>query len=283
MRKLTILLSIITLYQSLWTQEKERTPNSWYKNLSIGALTGGAEVSVNQPLVRIKIMLQQGLPINRETLNLSTLYRGYGVNVGSMIPITAVQMGVNSGLSNWYYTDHTATPASQVGIALIAGATSALVSGPAENIMTKQQGTTESIITTIYSAVKTKGAKSLIRGLVPTMARDGGFVVAYLPLKDIIKQYTLPELHNDTWEKIADIGCGVTAGVIGAIVTHPADTIKTVMQSYDKNMKKAFEDIYKTQGLSGLYNGLSARGLRVILAVPLMNQVASYLNRKLSE
>ncbi|UNE35624.1 hypothetical protein KG892_01205 [Vermiphilus pyriformis] len=283
MRKLTILLSIITLYQSLWTQEKERTPNSWYKNLLIGALTGGAEVSVNQPLVRIKIMLQQGLPINRETLNLSTLYRGYGVNVGSMIPITAVQMGVNSGLSNWYYTDHTATSASQVGIAFIAGATSALVSSPAENIMTKQQGTKENIISTIHSVVKTKGAKNLIRGLVPTMARDGGFVVAYLPLKDIIKQYALPELHNNTWEKIADIGCGVTAGVIGAIATHPADTIKTVMQSYDKNMKKAFEDIYKTQGLSGLYNGLSARGLRVILAVPLMNQVASYLNRKLSE
>ena len=76
---------------------------------------------------------------------------------------------------------------------------------------------------------------------------------------------------------------GVVAGGITAVVSHPFDTISTLMQSdYNKRltstMRQTVMKLYQEEGMYGFFKGVTPRGIRVVLAIPLMNKVKNYLS-----
>jgi hypothetical protein len=108
----------------------------------IGCAAGIAEVTCNQPLIYMKNCIQTGNPIN---FNPKYMYRGYGVNVGSVAPITAFQIAASGTIYHTLFARTKADPTSpptpfELGFsALLAGGLSGTLSGPSESIILQQQ------------------------------------------------------------------------------------------------------------------------------------------------
>ncbi len=237
------------------------------KNALLGAIAGGLEVTVNQPLVTIKNSLQQRLPIAFDR----TLYKGYMVNAGSMGPITAAQVTVYALIKKQFESHGRAlSDAQNLGAGFAAGAVSGLVSGPAELIMLKQKNSGKTLQQAFTDVMRQKGVAGLWRGFVPAAMRDGGFTMGYLALGDVFKNPIKKIVHD---ERLASLTAGICAGLVVAPPTHPFDTIKTIMQAEDITLKQAMYKKYRSHGVQGFFDGLSPRAFRILLAIPLMSMV----------
>jgi hypothetical protein len=241
------------------------------KNITIGSLTGIAEVTVNQPLVYVKNALQQG---NR--LVPQHCYRGYSVNAASSAPITAVQVAANGILQKVFARDkQQLSDAQKTAASFGAGALSALISSPCELLMMHQQTTGKSIEHTVRQLLESRGITGFTRGLVPTALRDGGFTIGYLSLAKKIQQQLLTRMDSKT---CAALAAGVVSGLLAGVVTHPCDTVKTHMQSNNTTVLQAMQELYKSSGLKSFYRGISPRTIRIALAVTLMSTLSQKLD-----
>lgn len=90
------------------------------------------------------------------------------VNAGSIAPITAIQFGANRfyEITAKKLTGRDSGQLGQVGIAMAAGSTSSLVSGPAELIMIQQQRNARPLMTEAKAYISRHGLLGLYRGLV---------------------------------------------------------------------------------------------------------------------
>lgn len=143
------------------------------------------------------------------------------------------------------------------------------------------------------------GYTGFARGMVGTAFRDGGFTGAYMWGADYFaKRFQDQGLKDVTYSALAG---GATAGVLGAVVTHPFDTWKTRRQKglptdffpegFVSSVQNAFREAYKAKGafaawkagvdaaLGQPYRGFGPRSARVVMAVTVM----SLLFEKLKE
>lgn len=266
--------------QSVVTDQISKTKQvlTFWQNIIKGSLIGIAEVTCNQPLVRLKNDLQQGKSI---TINPKALYKGYGVNAGSMAPITAMQVAISGWLTKYFATRGEPTLQQKVMAAYMAGAASALLATPTEMIMIHQQIMNQNAVQTVRHMHTVYGKLSLMKGFMPTSIRDGCFAVGYLTLSQMIRQmYGL----NTKSEFVNNLSGAIPAGIITTAVTHPFDTIKTSMQAQIanpqySNMIRATNAIIQKDGIKGLYKGMSARGTRVVFALALMGYLSEHTDK----
>ncbi len=241
-----------------------------------GGATGGFEVLCNQPLVTIKNDLQQGKQLSFRPTH---LYRGLGVNAGSMMPITAVQMGAFELLKHCFYDENSQSlsDSEKLLAATGAGAISAGVSGPSELLMVQQQKNKATLGQTMCAVKKNYGVRVFARGMRFAAVRDGVFTGGYLA--------GAPALGS----KFADAGLpepldalagGACAGLVAAGVTHPADTIKTKLQAdLAKESYKNARDVYAKEDMRTLYAGFTPRATRVVMATTVMGVVNKELEK----
>lgn len=271
-------------------------------NVAIGSAAGITEVTVNQPLITIKNALQmhgektkkakvagnQPIAFNiKEIMNRKTLYKGYGMNVACMGPTTAVQIGANKGLEAVIGGDSGIERAER---AVAAGAISALVAAPAELVVLTQFNTKQPALAAIKQLQKEAGARVWLRGAPIMAVREGLFTYAYMEAFSHVKNglqklahKVVTEKHKDVVEVAAVVSAGAATGIVTAIATHPADTIKTMMQAdYAKKQYKhighAIKGIYNANGLKGYYNGVTPRAVRAGLAIPMVYGVMKLLS-----
>lgn len=63
----------------------------------------------------------------------------------------------------------------------------------------------------------------------------------------------------------AHFSCGITAGILASVITHPADVLKTKMQLYPHEFRNAYSGfifIHTKYGLLGYFKGIVPRMLR---------------------
>ena len=89
----------------------------------------------------------------------------------------------------------------------------------------------------------------------------------YTQLKQQILPVVVPQrnMENAFLNSSANFTCGLIAGILASLVTHPADVIKTKMQLKPAEYRSVHETILKvlsTQGAQGLVVGLAPRMLR---------------------
>jgi hypothetical protein len=91
-----------------------------------------------------------------------------------MLPITAVQFGTNRLLETAYIKAHGHAPgtAAGLGVAMAAGAASALVSCPAEFIIIQQQRCGRSLGAELKHTFAERGALTAYKGLVSEKMRS---------------------------------------------------------------------------------------------------------------
>lgn len=243
------------------------------QSIVIGSVAGGTEVLINHPLWSIKTRLQRG---DTFTFKPSLLYRGILPNAASMIPITAMQVGLNRSFQNVFFKHSTdLSDYQRITSAFVAGVGSSAVSCPTEFVMTQQQGQTGGSFYVVGKRLaKQNGWHCLFTGLSATAMREGTFTAFYLAGTPILKAKIQPYCANDY---AASLGAGIGAGVGATLASQGVDTLKTIQQAADVSqpvgLKEAAKKLYSTEGVYGFFKGGIPRGGRVVSAVTAMGLV----------
>lgn len=259
-------------------QEKSKTTVA--QSLITGSVAGAMEVLVDHPLWTIKTRLQNGEPFS---LKPSVLYTGILANAASMVPITAIQVGLNTAIQNVFFKDGL-TDRQRMASAFISGAGSSLVSCPTEMVMLHQGRMKTCFSSAANHIVQQGGYRALFTGMTGTGARDGLFTMSFLALTPILKGYLKPYCKDDAATSIA---AGVSAGVLATVPSQVFDTLKTRQQkevsSKPMGFREAAKHLYATGGMHSFFKGGLPRALRVVSAVTIISGVNAAMEEKFSE
>lgn len=283
-RTLLTLLSMAATFGNQCTPEQKETtrPLTLGQSIVVGGLVGAAEVAFpGQPL---SYAMNQA--IKKEPFAWSNSYKGFAVNAVGQMPITALQKAVQAKSSQWLEASQGAQLSDwqKAGVSYTAGVAGALVDTPSNTVQLYLQNPTNKGKTT-EQACKELGMKSF-RGFGPNaFLKEGLFAVGYQMLAekgtDVAQEYV-----GNNLAAVALGGAG--AGVVTAVVTHPGAVMRTKMQNDPhratyttswQTMQKIFQD----EGAKGFFNGLSQRGTRVAVAVPLYVLYSTYFTQKAQE
>lgn len=268
---------------------KEKTPStlSSFDLAAIGGLAGLVEVTLQQPTVTAKNLMQRGLPI---PLNPAVLYRGWLVNSASVGPICCLQFGTNRFLeSSLHSLGVPSSSGTLLGTAAMTGIISSSLSCPAEMIMLHQQVTGNSLYKTSQVLASEYGMRILWRGMVPTVYREALWVGSYLGLVPVLTNTfsqleALKEHPTATWA-----AASISTGIIAGTITHPLDTIKTRMQAYpeaeainSKTFRAATRSLTAV-GMTALFAGFIPRTTRIIGACFILSAVKDKASSALEE
>lgn len=130
--------------------------------------------------------------------------------------------------------------------------------------------------------VMDEGIAGLYKGLGPSVLREATYSTLRMGGYDVIKNALGAHDPKNTpfWKKVV---AGATSGAVGAAIANPTDLIKVRMQAQGKasahahkykNTLDAFKQVYKNEGLKGLYKGVSPNSQRAALLTA--SQLASY-------
>ncbi|EFX71442.1 hypothetical protein DAPPUDRAFT_327070 [Daphnia pulex] len=112
----------------------------------------------------------------------------------------------------------------------------------------------------LSSIYRLEGGRGLMTGLGATLARDVPFSAVYYAVYTQLKQLQ----PGSTMGK--SFSCGLVAGIVASVVTHPADVVKTSMQlfpsRYQHRTREAVLSVYRRLGVKGFFSGLMPRLVR---------------------
>ncbi|KAE8994158.1 hypothetical protein PR001_g19776 [Phytophthora rubi] len=257
------------------------------QNGAVGSLAGMIEMTIQQPWVAVKNAVQQGRPVPRSA---PALYRGLGVSLSSIAPVSAIRFAINGRLLRVLSgTDSAPTDRTKVLCSTISGATAAAITGPAELVMIIQQNNGRSFGATVKAVLEAHGVTRLMRGYPATALRDAVWCAGYLALGPLFTREVhrlRPETfgHYETatasQKASASIAGCLAAGLVVVPLTQPVDTIKTVMQGEAMKLPSGrgpsvlatARRIYREGGVRRFYRGIVARGSRLIGAVFILGQ-----------
>jgi len=113
-------------------------------------------------------------------------------------------------------------------------------------------------------------ARALWRGFGATVVRDVPFTAVYWGLMEPIRKRLLPDADSRTLTDLvlANTVAGFSAGIFASVVTQPMDVVKTRTQIAQKSgapirFLHLYSDIYKAEGIRGLFAGVGPRTLRI--------------------
>jgi len=114
--------------------------------------------------------------------------------------------------------------------AVIAGMASAMVQSPFQLVDLNQQNHGGNMASMTRRVISTHGIRhGLYRGASMTAVREGIFCSSYIALAPFVKGKLL-EQQPDMPEATAVAVSSVLSGSLGAFISHPADTLKTLLQ-----------------------------------------------------
>lgn len=235
------------------------------ENLAVGMVGGTMETCILMPVLTWKFCRQEGRPYPK----FPGMYRGVFVQAGNVAPVTAMQMVFN-GLLEKAMTGGSGrqlTDLEQLGCGLGAGAASAVLYTPVDLTMIHQQRLGLDPLGTVKHIVNKHGLLRMHHGYVSTAVREAMYTAGYLSLAPMFQKHLMqqPGWEESFWLSTVLGSC--TAAVIANVLSHPVDTSKTVYQADVAKEKygsafAAFSDLYRTRGITALYNGGLARTIR---------------------
>lgn len=212
------------------------------------------------------------------------------ISLGTIAPITSLQFCFN-GLFHQVIlssrpNDCTAlTKAESIMSALGAGVLTSFLIGPVDLITIQQQKLRASPFRTIQHLIGSYGVMSLFRGTGPTMMREAMYTSGYLGISPIITHHLMQKnLTSSVSEHqyplfgnnplLARMTGASIAGTLAAIITNPADCIKTCVQSdmtgdIYPNARRTLYKMYRGEvegGITRIWNGLGPRIVRFNVA-----------------
>lgn len=225
--------------------------------------------------------------------------RGNGTNCVRIVPYSAVQFSSYSVMKSYILESrpkNTADPAAntltmgeRLSAGSLAGVACVTVTYPLDIVRTRLSIQTASIPNLrehfakagvkppgLWSVMKQiyrteGGMRGLYRGLIPTTMGVAPYVGINFAVYEWARELLIPE-GRDEPTPLGKLGSGALAGAVAQTLTYPFDVLRRRFQvvSVDGLGFKyhgtwhALSTIVKTEGVKGLYKGLSANLLKVV-------------------
>jgi len=281
-------------------QKMDVATNPVFKAFVAGSLSGTCSTVLFQPLdlvkTRIQQQQQQRLPavsaaattagsgsggmfgVARHVLateHVTGLWRGILPSVTRTVP----GVGIYFASLHWLKTSGIAghgekpSPWQAMGLGMAARSLAATIMIPITVLKTRFESgqfnytRMTTALVTIYS---TEGLKGLTCGLLATLARDAPYSGLYLMFYTQLKNNLIPRIDTTAGTSYSGgpashFACGITAGFLASLVTHPADVVKTKMQIQPhvySNLTRTTKLILLKSGPRGFLVGFAPRMLR---------------------
>jgi len=239
------------------------------ENLLLGAFGGSLETGLQMPLLSWKFSRQEGRPL---PTTIAGWYRGVLAQTSSVAPITALQVMTNGILERLITGNkRESTDLEKIMTSCGAGVISAVIYTPVDLITIQQQKLAKGIGYTVRHVVNNYGiTQGLYRGYASCALREGIYTCGYLGMAPVFTGYykrNYPGLANKS-EFLVSLTGALSAGLIAAAITHPADTSKTIIQADldKKKYKTAIGTVFqliREFGISGIFKGAIPRSMRL--------------------
>jgi hypothetical protein len=229
-----------------------------------------------QPTLYWKNAAAQGLAF---TLDPRLLYRGTGASVLNEM----VQMSVQLVLTRMFQRiwEHRRTEersaAELLTTSCSGGITASFAASPIELAMIQQQRNGGSFIAACSHIVGRYGlgSQGLMRGLGPTMLRDGVYVAGLLGLTPVL-QARLVDQYGCS-QAGATLGASLVGGSLCALASHPADMIKTCMQGDLQRLRftsplASLRLLLREGGIRRMYRGCVSRTINITATIYIVNE-----------
>ncbi|CAG58396.1 uncharacterized protein GVI51_D01507 [Nakaseomyces glabratus] len=259
------------------------------KDLLAGTAGGIAQVLIGQPFDTTKVRLQTSkVPTSAAEVvkNLLKNEGPKGFYKGTLTPLVGVgacvsiQFGVNEAMKRFFHArnvDHNATLSlSQYYLCgLTGGMTNSFLASPIEHVRIRLQTQTGSGAQAEFKGPidcikKLRSQKGLMRGLIPTMLREGHGCGTYFLVYEALvsKQINqgLKRTEIPPWKLCL---YGALSGTALWLMVYPIDVVKSVMQTDNlnkpqngKNMIQVARNLYAREGLKAFFKGFGPTMLR---------------------
>jgi solute carrier family 25 S-adenosylmethionine transporter 26 len=233
-------------------------------------LAGGASRAVAQmllyPVDALRTLAQTRDQRTLADVGVAALFRGCTMTSSFALFMGAIQFGIFGA---------TRQACGPVLASAFGAAGSCVVSVPQEVI--KQR-----LVTGVYSSFRNacgtiyqqEGVRGFYSAWRPTMARNIPFVMVCFTTNDFLKNKILSKRKNMGEESSCALSVpdnmiiGIVSALVGAVITHPADVIKTRMMTQGASAAIPYlstmdciQSILKTEGLASFYSGFVQRSL----------------------
>lgn len=241
------------------------------KSFASGGFGGVCAVLTGHPFDLVKVRLQTGVYNSTAECLKGTLakdgalgfYRGVMPPLLGVTPMFAVSFwGYDMGkklVGNYFNTkpeDFTVAQTSTAGF--ISAVPTTLVAAPFERVkvMMQIQSGKSSMGSVIAEMYRTGGIRSIFKGSVATLARDGPGSAIYFATYEIVKQKL--STPGENLSLLAVSVAGGSAGVAMWLGVFPIDTIKSTQQSSNTNISitTATKNIYAKGGIKAFFPGV---------------------------
>jgi len=240
-----------------------------------GSFSGTCSTILFQPLdlLKTKIQTQEGnktgmIRMTKNILSnekLGGLWRGLAPSIVRTVPGVGIYFSAMHAMKT-KFCDGKPSSLASVAIGVSARCFAGSIMIPATVIKVRsesgmfQYGGVGEAFKKIYGK---EGIKGLTSGILPTLFRDAPFSGLYLMIYQNLKtgSASMAPMIGDSSQHFM---CGISAGCLASMITHPADVIKTKMQlsSSKTTIWKTTVGIYQHSNLSGFMAGLAPRMLR---------------------
>lgn len=257
-----------------------RQPLSPIENLAVGSFAGALETCLQMPILTYKFCLQEGRPLPSSP---AAWYRGVAVQAGTVAPITALQFMVNGILQKAVLRgdNRKLTDGEVIGTAAGAGAISAIVYSPVDLTTIQQQKLSLNPIRTVKHVISEYGLNGLLRGFSACAVRESIYTAGYLGLSPVVTEHLNKMESFQQNPLMANILGACIAGTTASIITHPADTVKTMVQAdivgaQFASARLAANMVVHQEGISALFRGFIPRTIRTCGAFFICTMVREY-------
>eukprot|EP00948_MAST-09A_sp_MAST-9A-sp1_P000612 g612.t1 len=252
------------------------------ESLVVGCIGGTLEVMIQMPVITRKFCVQEGRKL---PATFGGYYTGIGIQAGSVAPLTALQMFVNSIFLNALVWTKGGDETMKLtdGERILCSMGAGIVSGPiysyVDLMLIHQQKLSLGLLSTSNHIAGNYGYSRLLRGTGGTCFREALYTAGYLGFAPFFKKklqnahpyFTKPE--NDLTANILG-SCG--AGFVAATLTQPVDTAKTIMQADIEgktftNCRTVMRNLINDQGIASCYKGFAWRTMRICGAFSIIN------------
>eukprot|EP00455_Lapot_gusevi_P052455 TRINITY_DN7986_c0_g1_i14.p1 TRINITY_DN7986_c0_g1~~TRINITY_DN7986_c0_g1_i14.p1 ORF type:complete len:265 (-),score=54.01 TRINITY_DN7986_c0_g1_i14:74-868(-) len=207
-------------------------------------------------------------------------WKGNGTNVARIAPFSAIQFFSFDVLKKALIPDGRQSTPRLLACGALAGMAASVVCYPLDLVrscLTVQTSTAQysGMGDALVKIYRNEGIRGLYRGINATLMGIAPYVAINFTTFDLLKRKYLPNRQHQYFDVI-NLGLGAIAGGVAATLTYPTDVIRRRMQlqgfgAIDLPQYSSTWDctkkMYKTEGIRGLYKGLTACYLKVIPAM----------------
>jgi len=248
-------------------QQQPRAVLSPFENMMLGIFGGCLETVVHMPLLTWKISKQGGRPLPRTILG---WYRGVVVQASSVAPITAFQVVTNGFIESLVTQNkRPVTNNEKLFTSAAAGFCSAIIYSPVDLVTIQQQARSKAMGATFSEITSEFGFFILRRGIISCGLRECVYACGYLGMAPVFTDFFKRKSTENRPEFYYALCGAISAGILSAYITHPIDTIKTVIQGDISGAKyrgilDCGRDLYATGGIRTFYRGAVPRCVRTM-------------------